>query len=183
MKVRLMGSAILALALAVLALPAADAAIVAKMDLTDLTSNAHQIFRGTVTDVEQTTVTVGGGELPAVVVQMRVADVLKGDPGDKVEIKMLGSIKDTPVTAGDAQRVNVLPDLPKLTVGGDYLLFTTEPSSLGLSTTVGLGQGSFRVYLDEQQEVASNELNNAGLFSGPVTYGALTAAIDAELGN
>lgn len=183
MSFRRMGLVILALSLVVVAVPGAEAAIVAKMDMSDLTHNAHQIFRGTVVDVEQTTVAIGGGELPAIIVQVRVDEVLKGDLGDKVEIKMLGSVKDAPVTAGNAQRVDILPNLPQLNVGGDYLLFTTEPSSIGLSTTVGLGQGAFRVYLDDQQEVASNELNNAGLFSGPVSYAALTAAIDAELGN
>jgi len=188
MKSRLLGPVIAALLCSLMVVPAADSALVARMDLGDLADNAHRIFRATVLDVEQSSVSVGGGELPAVVVTLKVDDVLKGDfaegkAGQVVEIKILGSIKDSPVTVGDYQRVNALPDLPQLQLGDDYLLFTTEPSSIGLSTTVGLGQGSFRIYLDDQNEVASNELDNAGLFDGPVSYSALTAAINDELGN
>ncbi len=186
MKVHWMGPAILALSLAMLVVPATEAAMVAKMDLGDLTDNAHRIFRATVMDVEQSAVTVGGGELPAVVVTLRVDEVLKGDfapgkDGQVVEIKMLGSVKDD-ANGATYQRISVLPDMPKLSLGSDYLLFTTEPSAVGLSTTVGLGQGSFRIYTADKQEMAANELNNAGLFSGAVTYATLTAAVGAELG-
>ena len=51
-----------------------------------------------------------------------------------------------------------------LTVGQTYLVFTTQPSGVGLSTTVGLGQGCFRLYGKGDSQMAVNEVNNAGLF-------------------
>jgi hypothetical protein len=78
--------------------------------------------------------------------------------------------------------LSALPELPELGVGEDYVLFTTKPSAVGLSTTVGLGQGAFKLFVSEDgEELAANELNNAGLFNGPVTYTQLASAIRAEL--
>ena len=98
-----------------------------------------------------------------------------------VVIRMLGSIKEAPAS-GEIQKVSVLPDLPRLEMGHDYVLFTTPPSAIGLSTTVGLGQGTFRVYTEAKQEMAANELDNAGIFQGPVSYAELASAIRQELG-
>ena len=65
------------------------------------------------------------------------------------------------------------------------MVFTTPPSSVGLSTTVGLGQGAFKIYRSaDRQEMAVNEINNAGLSStidGPVTYTTLADAIRQQL--
>lgn len=164
----------------------ASMAMVAKMGLGEMTVNAAHIFRGTVIDVEQSSITAGGGELPMVVYTLRVDEAFKGDFGSGkdaqvMEIRMLGSIKAEPA-AGSVQHFSTLPDLPRLQSGHDYVLFTTAPSAAGLSTPVGLGQGAFRVYDDEGQEMAANELDNAGLFAGPVTYSALAGAIHGELG-
>jgi hypothetical protein len=54
--------------------------------------------------------------------------------------------------------------MPVLSVGQTYLVFTTQPSGVGLSTTVGLGQGCFRVYGKGDSQMAVNEVNNTGLF-------------------
>ena len=59
----------------------ASMAMVAKMGLRDMTANAAHIFRGTVLDVEQSSLTVGGGELPVVVYTLRVDEAFKGDFG------------------------------------------------------------------------------------------------------
>ena len=42
--------------------------------------------------------------------------------------------------------------MPQLAVGRTYLVFTTQPSEIGLSTTVGLGQGAFRINQVGKQE-------------------------------
>ena len=52
---------------------------------------------------------------------------------------------------------------PSSSVGHDYLLLTTPPSPIGLSTTIGLGQGSFQITGKAGQEMATNEDNNLGL--------------------
>ena len=180
--------AMLAILALLLAAPTLEAAMVAKMGLPDLAHNASHVFRATVMDVEQSSITLGGGELPVVVYTLAVDQTFKGDFGSGkdamvMEIRMLGSIKGQPVTLGDYQRVSALPEMPGLQRGHDYVLFTTAPSAIGLSATVGLGQGSFRIYEEDHQEMAANELDNAGIFAGPVTYDDLAAAIQAEVGN
>ena len=159
------------------------------MDLEAMTERADKIFRGTVLDFTAGTVTAGGGAIPTVTYRLRVDESFKGEADmvkedvQIVEIKMVGTIKPQPA-AGDVQRLSVLRDIPRLQVGSDYLLFTTAPSSAGLSTTVGLGQGAFRVFSRNKEDFAVNAYQNVGLgFSGtgPVSYSELTASIQAAL--
>jgi hypothetical protein len=179
-----------ALALLLLAAAAPVAATtVLKMDLDDLADRADLIFRATVLAVEPGTVAVGGGELPTVTYRLRVDEAFKGefDAAGKdapvVEVTVVGSLKDSPYQQGDSARFSALPRAPRLERGGEYLLFTTAPSAIGLSTTVGLGQGAFKIFLSaDRQEMAVNELGNLGLFDGPVTYTDLAHAIRAEVG-
>lgn len=179
-------SLVLAAALLAAAAPAVQAAMVAHMNLGEMALNAHLIMRATVLDVEQGSIELGGGELPVVDYTLRVEETFKGSVDtDKdtavVVVRMLGDIKGD-AGEGTIRKVSVLPELPRLEMGHDYVLFTTEPSAIGLSTTVGLGQGSFSIYTVDKQEMAANELDNAGLFQGPVTYGELADAIRNELG-
>jgi hypothetical protein len=186
LKIPVRGVAIL---LAALLLPPAYATTVLKMTLEDLASRADRVFRGSVLSIEPGTVSVGGGELPTVTYEVLVQERFKGDfpsTGDKtvVTITMVGTMKDAPVVVNGKRRLSALPDMPDLRVGGEYVLFTTAPSRIGLSTTVGLGQGAFKIYLSpEGNELAANELENAGLFNGPVTYNTLAHAIRGVLGN
>lgn len=168
----------------------AGATMLTHFDLAALTENADRIFRGTVIDVEQSSIRAGGGELPMVVYHLRVEESLKGDAdivkGNEsyVEIRMVGSIKDGK-EQGDLVRFDMFRDVPRLTMGSDYLLFTTKPSSIGLSTTVGLGQGAFAVYSQDKRDWAVNEFDNAGLGvggGGAVAYADLVAAIKARMG-
>jgi hypothetical protein len=154
--------------------------------LSDMTANADKIFRGTVIDFNPTTVAAGGAELPAVTYHLRVEQSFKGEFPTKddvqyLEITMVGSIKAAPAQ-GSLKQLSALPAPPRLEVGGDYLLMTTAQSPIGLSTTVGLGQGSFQIYTLDKQEWAKNEFNNAGLFDGPVAYDELAAQIQQLVG-
>jgi hypothetical protein len=165
----------------------AHAATVLQMTLDDLTSRADRVFRGSVMSVEPGTTEVGGGTLPTVVFEVLVQEEFKGNypsGGGKtiVTITMVGSMKQDGAAVNGQRRLSALPELPELDVGEDYVLFTTKPSAVGLSTTVGLGQGAFKLFVSEDgEELAANELNNAGLFNGPVTYTQLASAIRAEL--
>jgi len=161
-----------------------------QMDLGELTARAGKIFRGTVIDVEQGMVEAGGGQLPAVTYRLAVEEMVKGQPtlikGEKAEItlRMVGSIKSA-VPTGDAVKLDAFRDVPKLEMGSDYLLFTTAESAAGLSVTVGLGQGAFRIVEMDRQDYAVNAFNNVGLGldgSGPVPYSELSAKIRALLG-
>lgn len=180
----------LLLAAAVLVVQPLAATTMIQMDLADLADRAGRIFRGTVVDIEQGSITVGGGELPAVTYKLRVDDLLKGEAdlvkGDTsmIEVRMVGSIKD-PAEVGDARHFSVLYDVPRLDMGSDYVLFVTPESAIGLSTTVGLGQGAFSVFSRDKESFAVNEFNNTGLgfgADGPVTYSELAAKIQTLLG-
>jgi hypothetical protein len=180
-------TAILALALLLgLAVLPAQGALVAQMNLGEMTQNAATIARVTVLDVEQTSMSLGGGELPVTVYTLAVDDPIKGEFDTSkgkavIEVRMLGTVKNQPTVNG-MQRLSVLPELPRLQTGHDYLLFATAPSAIGLSSPVGLGQGAFGIFVDGKVEMAANELNNAGLFAGPVSYDELADAVRAELG-
>ena len=178
---------LIALLLAAAALPAA-ATTVLHMGLSDLAQRADLIFRGTVLSVEPGTVQAGGAELPAVTYRLRVDEAFKGDfsaTKGVAEITMVGTLKQQ-VQTGTLVHFRRLPELPDLVRGGEYVVFTTPASSVGLSITVGLGQGAFKIYHSaDRQEMAVNEIDNAGLsptIDGPVTYTALADAIRQQLG-
>jgi hypothetical protein len=167
----------------------AHATTVLRMTLDDLTSRADRVFRGNVLSAEPGTIEVGGGTLPTVTYRLLVDERFKGEypPDDEkvvVTVTMLGSLKQGGEAVNGQQHFNALPDLPDLTVGEDYVLFTTKPSAVGLSTTVGLGQGAFKIFPAlNGGEMAANELNNAGLFNGPVNYATLARAIRVAVRN
>lgn len=178
----------LAAALVTLAAAPARANLVLKMDLGDLAQRADTIFRGTVLSVEPGTVAAGGAELPTVTYRLRVDETFKGDfaaTKGVAEITMLGNLKGEE-PGGPVTRFSHLPDLPNLVRGGDYVVFTTPPSAVGLSTTVGLVQGAFKVYrAADRQEMAVNGINNTGLtetIDGPVPYATLADAIRQQVG-
>ena len=142
------------LAVAVLALLmgglAANAATVLKMDLETLCDNADRIFRGTVVSVQEGTVTAGGADLPTVTYTLKVDESFKGtyttEKGvNYATVTMLGTLKPASAAGGSVERYSFLPTLPALSQGQDYLLMTSAPSAIGLSTTVGLGQGCFHL--------------------------------------
>lgn len=144
------------------------AATVIQMNLAEMVDRADRIYRGTVLDVREGTVSVGGGELPTVTYRIRVDEAFKGTyqevKGVQIaELKMVGKLKSS---GGAPGRIAILEDLPKLEVGRDYLLLTTPRSAIGLSTMVGLGQGRFELQGKPGQEVAVNANKNLGLFSG-----------------
>jgi hypothetical protein len=145
------------------------AATVIQMNLAEMVDRADRIYRGTVLDVREGTVAVGGGELPTVTYRIRVDESFKGSyeevKGVRIaELKMVGKLKSA--DAAPVRSFSVFSDLPKLDVGRDYLLLTTPRSAIGLSTMVGLGQGRFELQGKPGQEVAVNANKNLGLFRG-----------------
>jgi hypothetical protein len=120
-----------------------------------------------------------------------VDEALKGNVvgGDVIEVRLLASMKQA--SSGSQRRATLLRDLPRFAVGRDYLFVLTRPSRIGLSTTVGLGQGLFELRGRPGQEQAVNEANNLGLFSGiqsapaspgPVPYASLAKQIRTLVG-
>lgn len=171
-----------------------QATMMLQLNLEELTARADKIFRGTVTDIQQGTIEAGGAELPMVTYKFKVEELFKGEAtqvkGDKavMEIRMIGSLVHSKTDENGNLKFSPFRDVPRLNKGSDYLLFTTQESSIGLTMTVGLGQGAFKVSpvdgaRGEYQAV--NEFNNAGLGlngPGPVGYVELSAQIHALLG-
>ncbi len=173
------------------ALVTAEASNVLHMTLRDLVARSDRILRGTVLAADESTVSAGGGNLPTITYRIRVDEALKGNvtAGDVIEVRLLASMKQA--SSGSLRRGTPLRDLPKFSVGRDYLFVLTRPSQVGLSTTVGLGQGLFELRGRPGQELAVNEANNLGLFNGiqgapasggPVAYASLVKEIHTLLG-
>ena len=166
---------------------AAQAAMVQQMSMGDLVHNADKVFRGTVMSREPGTVMGGGSEMATVVYVIRVDEPLKGDFGSGKEaqsytLTMLGSIKAGGQTVNGKTRLTDLNINPELQVGSEYVLFTSAPSRIGLSSTIGLGQGLFRIMNDANgRDMATNGYDNRTLFNGPVSYDELKAAVSAEM--
>jgi hypothetical protein len=188
---RLQSLCALTAGVAICAFVTAEASNVVHMTLRDLVARGDRIVRGTVLAAEEGSVAAGGGNLPIVTYRIRVDEALKGGaaPGDVIEVSLLAPSKQ--VSSGAARRASVLRDLPRFVVGRDYLFVLTRPSRIGLSTTVGLGQGLFELRGRPGQEHAVNEANNLGLLSGtagapvapgPVNYASLAKQIRALVG-
>lgn len=177
----------------------AHASTVLQLNLGQMVQRADRIYRGTVISATAETVSVGGGQLPTTVYRLRVDEAFRGEFTDVkgvriAELRMLG--KMAPVQAGTLRRASLLPRMPDLQVGQTYLVLSTRPSAIGLSTTVGLGQGLFHITQVGKDEQAINEAGNRGLFrdmpqvpatglrtaapgavAGPLPYGELAGRI------
>lgn len=171
-----------------------NAAMMLQLDLQELTNRADKIFRGTVIGIKESTIIAGGGELPTVTYRIAVDEMFKGNAtevkGDRavVEIRMIGSLEIDKADESGKIHFSPFSAVPRLSEGSNYVLFTTPESAIGLSMTVGLGQGAFRVFPVDGVDgafTAVNEFNNAGLGingEGPVDYDKLGAQIRALLG-
>ncbi|GGZ96098.1 hypothetical protein GCM10008090_00360 [Arenicella chitinivorans] len=149
----------------------ANATTVMQMNLGQLTNNADKIFRGEVIAVKSDAVNVGGGKLNTTTYTIRVSDLIKGELASEkgkrsnlVQVQMVGSLKRP--AAKDGIRYVGGFNTPNLTVGTEYLLFTTRPSAIGLSMTVGVGQGLFSF---KDGTFVRNQHDNQGLFRGMST--------------
>lgn len=150
------------------------AAMVQKMDLSEVCERADKIFRGTVMSIEQGTVAAGGGRLPTVTYTIQVDEGFQGDfqtKGDRqfTKVTMLGQPKVREVNG--ARSFPVMRDLPQLEVGREYLLMTSRPSRIGLSAPIGLGQGCFTISGKGDAAIATDGLGNT------YDYAALAADI------
>jgi hypothetical protein len=159
-----------------------QAANVKHMTLRELVTRADRIVRGTVIAQDDTSVSAGGGSLPATLYRIRVSETLKGSAasGDVIEVRLLARPKAT--TAGLARRGTVLQDLPQFNVGQEYLFVLTRPSAAGLSTTVGFRQGLFELRGRGEQELAVNGANNVGLLDAPAPAAQARGARPARPG-
>ncbi len=154
-----------------------NATMLRQMSLADLATRADKVFRGRVVGIDTTTVRAGGSDLPVTVYRLKVGEEFKGafaaPKGEPViEVRMLSAQKGAASTAS-SKKLSALGDLPQLAMGRDYVLFTTSPSAIGLSTTVGLGQGAFAIQSGTKDELVANAYGNAGLAGGRTAAASL----------
>ncbi len=173
------------LSLALLCGASLVAGTVKKMSLNEMCNRAGSIFHGTVVSASRGSVEAGGTTLATTDYVIEVSEGFKGSfesRGGKsfAAIRMLAGIKGG--ADGGVRRFSKLPDLPQLEVGREYLLLATAPGPIGLSTTVGLGQGCFNVSEKGNPKTAVNELGNLGLYDGPVAIDIIANDIRAALG-
>jgi hypothetical protein len=157
-----------ALALAIAAGPA-EATTVSQLNLEEMVARAHAVVRGTVIQARPGAIRAGGGDLPVVTYRVRVDESFKGEVQQAkgvryLELRMLGDVQTKGQGRGQVRLL--LPDLPRLEMGKSYLLLTTKPSAIGMSSTVGLGQGLFRIRGGGGSEQVENAYGNAMLFRG-----------------
>ena len=155
----------IAVALLALTSSSVNATSVLQMNLAQMINNSEKVFVGTVVDLSESRIAVGGGEVPAVTYTFRVGDTFKGSYEEEKGVKfttvtMLGTIKNV------KEGKHPIVDFPFLRCGEEYLLVVGHAGSTGLTTTVGLGQGNFTLSGEDGDKVALNAASNVGLFTG-----------------
>ena len=106
----------------------------------DLVAHAEMIFQGTVTDVRSEWTGEGGQRHIASYITFKVDDTIKGNPGAKVTLNLMGG------TVG-AETMEV-SDAPKFKVGDRDILFV-ENNGTQFVPLVGIMHGRFHVQKDE----------------------------------
>lgn len=127
---------LLALCLGLVAAVSARASSVLPLDLDRIVGDSTAAFQGTVTGMRSERDPQSG--LIVTYVDFRVDDALKGPVGDSYTLKQVGGR----LPDGESYRVD---GVPSYVVGESYVVFLTSPSSIGLSSPVGLSQGRFRI--------------------------------------
>lgn len=148
------GRWVLALMLAFVPLWGQNGPTVRPRTLAQMTKQAHVIVRGQVVSAvveNHPTLT----HLPTVLVTLRVKDTLKGSAAETFTFREF---------LWTTARTRAVPS--QYQPGRELLLLMRSPSQYGLSSPVGLDQGTFRILRDKDgKEVAVNARNNRDLFS------------------
>jgi hypothetical protein len=125
---------------------------VRQVNLEEMTRRAARIFSGRCIQTSVEYDASLGRHIT--VATFRVRRAVKGVAGDTVTVRMLGGGAPGDSPAG----------VPQYRRGDEVVLFLYGESALGLSSTVGLGQGSFKVLTDKQgRRVALNDAGNRNL--------------------
>lgn len=159
---RLSVTTALAVVLALLMAPMAQAAKLKKQNLTQLISSSESIVAGTVVKVVDG---IDGNGVPYTEVTIDVGSVSKGkvEPG-LFTFRQFGLLN--PRTMPNGQRLLAMTQdgFPKWRINEYVVAFMYHPASrTGLQTTAGMAQGKLTLHGDNR---LSNEFGNDGLFDG-----------------
>jgi hypothetical protein len=133
-------------------------------NLSDLSSTADRIVQGRVVTV-RVEPHPDYKNLKTLLITLEVDDVLKGGTSKTFTFRQfIWDIRDISNAAG-------------YRVGDEVLLFLNRPTSLGLTSPVGLDQGRFRVVKNRRGEsVALNGNGNSNLLNGLIESGTLNTS-------
>ena len=149
-----------------------QAMTVRPVNLDQMVHEADRVIVGRVLAAEDT---FDQKRLPITVYRIRVEDAIKGEVGTTLEIRQLGHRSKQPNP--ETGRIFHIPGMPLYAPGESVLLLLNQDSRLGLTSPVGMMQGSFRLTKDKGgRELALNGVGNRGLLSGMEPGGAARGA-------
>ncbi len=134
-------------------------AITQKVSLQELTTRAHTIVHGHVTSARVEPLP-DHPDLTTVVVEMKVSEVLKGEPAQRFTFRQfIWDVRDKDNAAGYRK-------------GQELVLLLNAPSRLGLRSPQGMDQGKFQIERVGDKAYAVNGNSNVYLFAGSEAPGA-----------
>ena len=160
MKVRYSPAVVGAFVILGLAAGGARAAVQPRENnIVDLVSQSELILRGTVSELSDG---IDERGIPYTEITLRVADAIRGQVGSEYTFRQFGLLKPRELGNG-LVNVTVTPaGWATYRKGEETILFLYRHAQwTGLQTTVGLGQGQFKIAMAG----AANHADNAGLFA------------------
>lgn len=160
MKVRYSPTLVGAFVMLALAAGVARATVQPRQNnIVDLVSQSELILRGTVSKLSDG---IDERGIPYTEITLQVADAIRGQVGSEYTFRQFGLLKPRNLGNGLAN-VTVTPaGWATYRKGEDTILFLYRHAQwTGLQTTVGLGQGKFKVAMAG----AANHVDNEGLFA------------------
>ena len=129
-----------------------------EVNVVDLLANSELILRGTVANV---TDGIDERGIPYTEVTLHVADAIRGQVSGDYTFRQFGLLKPRDMGNGMTNLMVTPAGWATYTKGEEAILFLNKKAAwTELQTTVGLGQGKFKVSMAG----ATNQANNAGLF-------------------
>ena len=129
-----------------------------EVNVVDLVANSELILRGTVANL---TDGIDDRGIPYTEVTLHVADAIRGQVNGDYTFRQFGLLKPRTMANGMVNLMVTPAGWANYTKGEEAILFLNKRAAwTGLQTTVGLGQGKFKVSMAG----ATNQANNVGLF-------------------
>jgi hypothetical protein len=154
-------------------LASALAGSVRKADLEEMVRLSGNIIVGTCISVQPSHLQYHGQMLPVTRYTFRISDSIKGSASGDFVLVQFGWPRHLTLSnpgASVARLPIVVDELPEYQLSQEYLLLLTRPSSLGLSSPIGLGQSTFRAEPQGNgHKTWKNSLGNRELFKDGVS--------------
>ena len=173
---RLSASTALAMALVVLALPAAKATELRKQNLTQLISSSQSIIAGTVKKVNDG---IDPNGVPYTEVTIEIGIVAKGDlKRGEYTFRQFGLLNPHTLPNGHRMLAMTPEGFPQWHEQEYVVAFMYHPAArTGLQTTAGMAQGK----MTKVNNTLVNEFGNVGLFDGIKVSRGLLSADESKL--